>query len=107
MIQCKHKNLFQITNRGLDTTYCTLLSKSVNEDICSNCKFREGELLKGFIDLGFVQRSSKEIEIIYEVCKGCPLHDTVNKTCIKLPYEMHPTDIMAQNPDNHCPENKW
>ena len=108
MIECKHKQPFQVTNEGLDAFFCVLLKKWVNDDICSNCEFREGEMIKGVCtDLKFPKRKPKEIEIIYEVCKGCPLHDTVNKTCVKLPYDLFPTDTKAQNPNNHCPEDKW
>ena len=110
MIQCKYKEPYQVTNRGLDTAMCGLLGKSVNDDICSNCEFREGKTRRELVVLdilNFPKRSDKEIEIIYEVCNGCEHHHPVNKTCKKMKAEFHPTDIVAQNPGNHCPIDKW
>lgn len=97
----------QITNRGLNTQFCTLHMVSVNDDICSNCPDREGVIPIELKTLDFPKRNPKEIEAIYNVCKSCPLLNAKTKICDKMHAEMHPTDIVAQHPSSHCPEGKW
>jgi hypothetical protein len=107
MIECMHQWPLQILNRGLSTIYCTKLKISVNNDICSNCEFCEGERPKQIAEkMDFPSRSKEEIQCIYNVCKRCPLHNAL-KICDKMPNELHPTDVVAQHPSNHCPEGHW
>lgn len=108
MLECKHKWPMVVTNRGLLTHWCTLHQKSVNDDICSECQDREGESLKPPMPaLAFPTRTKEEIAAVYSICKSCPLMDAVDKTCNKMHPEIHPVDVVAQHPNNHCPEKLW
>ena len=108
MIECKHKWPLPILNRGLDTQFCTLHAKSVNDTICLSCSDCEGHTPKEHTkDLGFPRRSEEEVDQIRKVCDACPLFKVLDQKCSKTLYEMHPVDIVAQHPNNHCPENLW
>lgn len=107
-MDCKHRWPMVVTNRGLRTWFCTLHQKSVNDDICGACTDREGECRHPPMPaLEFPQRTPEEITAVYNICKQCPLLDIVNKTCKRMQPEIHPVDIIAQHPNNHCPENQW
>jgi len=108
-MECHHRWPFFITNLGLQTWWCKLHHKSVNDDICSTCSDREGETPKDTITPpeDYPRRRDEEIEMIYQVCKGCPLLNKATKVCKSMHPEIHPTDIVAQHPSVHCPERKW
>ena len=106
-LTCRHKWQFQATNLGLNAWMCHLHNKSVNDDICSECPDREGDFPKPLADkMDFPSRTDEEIEAVYKVCKACPLL-RADKRCKKMPYHLHPMDIVAQHPATHCPEKKW
>ena len=108
MLQCKHKWEYIVLNRSLKTWFCSKHQKSVNDDICSECPDREGVCLKPPVEgFEFPSRTEEEIQAIYSVCKACPLHDLITKQCKGMKAEPHPTDVVAQHPSNHCPENLW
>jgi hypothetical protein len=80
----------------------------VNDAICSACSDCEGECPKEHIpDLHFPERSEEELNQIRSVCNECPLFRIKEQQCEKMLYEIAPVDIVAQHPNNHCPENKW
>jgi len=108
MIDCKHKWPMVITNRGFNTEFCTLYGKSVNDTICSQCEDCEGKTPKEHVpNVHFPRRNEEELQQIKQVCDGCPLLRLKHQTCKKMPGEDHPVDIVAQHPNNHCPEDKW
>ena len=108
MIDCKHKWPIIITNRGITAQICTLHKKSVNDAICLACSDCEGQTHKEHLtEQGFPRRSEDELTQIRKVCDGCPLFNVVSQGCSKVAHELHPVDIVAQHPNNHCIENKW
>jgi hypothetical protein len=82
--------------------------KFVNDAICSGCSDKEGEITSPVSDaLAFPRRSDKELDIIQNVCEGCPLFKAASQTCSKNPGLPLPTSTLAQHPSQHCPEDKW
>ena len=80
----------------------------VNEAICSKCPDKEGETGTKFKDgVEFPRRSDKELEIIQNVCEGCPLFKVASQTCSGTPGQVLPTSTLAQHPSQHCVEDKW
>ena len=107
MIQCKHKWEMIASNRGLRTWFCEKFMEFVNEARCSECEFQEGTMVMPPKDMPFPVKNDEEIQIIQNVCEGCPLFRQHDKRCDKLPAESQPTDIWGAHPNNHCPEDKW
>lgn len=105
-MDCEHKHQMPITNLGVVVNICMMHGMSVNNDICGSCKDRCGVGHPPTVELNFPRRSEAEIAAVYAVCKTCPLF-LPNRECKKLPHVVHPTDIYAQNPANHCPEGHW
>jgi len=109
MIECEHRWPYFVTNRGLMTFHCSKHHRPINDDICSTCSDREGEMPKVpfTVDTAFPRRNEEEIQAVYQICKGCPRLHPEKKVCLNMYPEIHPPDIVAQHPSNHCPENKW
>jgi len=108
MIDCKYKWPLFDTRRGLTTYVCLRHCCSVNDDICSQCPEIGGKTPKPplEIDIKYPRRTDEEIQIVYQMCKECPMLGQ-DKVCQLMKGEAHPTDIVAQHPANHCPRNKW
>lgn len=106
-IECQHRWPLIITNRGLKTWFCTLHQKSVNDEVCQACEDQEGKCLHPAIEIPeFPSRTPEEVAAVHSICKSCPLMNK-DHTCQKMHPEIHPVDIVAQHPSNHCPENLW
>lgn len=106
MLDCKHKDEFGAINRGLVVLSCKLHKKLVNDTICSQCPNREGKSDK-VIEADFLRRSDEELARVKNVCKTCPHFTPHNQRCKKKFGEPIPIDVVAQNPAEHCPENRW
>ena len=107
MIECESKHVTAILNRGIICELCTKHMKMVNATICSKCPDHNGRGEKLPIEVDFPRRSKEEIEAVHSICNGCPMFDVKTQLCSQMPMEMHPTDIYAQHPSNHCPEKLW
>lgn len=107
MIDCKHKWPMQVTNRGINITFCSLYQKSVNDTICSRCADCEGETPKTVQVFSFPSRNQAELESIRGVCDACPIFQIASQRCTRMLGELHPVDILAANPSTHCPDKKW
>ncbi len=107
MIECKHKHVMPVLNQGIYSEFCMLHRTFVNDSICNSCSDKEGTLARQPTAYEFPRRNDQEIEQIHKVCEGCPLFNKLPQTCKKMTYNPQPTDIIAQNPSNHCPEGEW
>lgn len=109
MIPCEHKHQYPATNRGVIIELCTLKGKLVNTNICQKCIDHNGtfEQLHPTVEVDFIRRSDAEIQSIRNCCSSCPLFNEKLQTCKKVLGETIPTDILAQNPANHCQEGRW
>lgn len=106
-VDCQHRWPMVVTNRGLVTWFCTLHQKSVNDEVCNACPDKEGKCLHPpIVEIDFPSRNPEEVKAIHNICKGCPLMNK-DHLCEKMQPEIHPVDIVAQHPNNHCPKHLW
>jgi hypothetical protein len=96
-----------VLNQGIYSRFCMLHRKFVNDTICEGCDDKDGVTPQHSTAYDFPKRNELEIIQIRQVCEGCPLFQVLEQTCKKIPSNPHPTDIIAQHPNNHCPEDKW
>ena len=108
MIECRHKMELGAINLGLVITTCRKHgNKVVSDSVCKVCPDLDSKFTKTtIIERDFIKRSDQQIAELTHICSSCPLLRD-NKTCQKMRGQPLPTDTVAQNPANHCPENKW
>ncbi|MHC4121030.1 MAG: hypothetical protein ACYSWO_26380 [Planctomycetota bacterium] len=108
MLECEFKHKLGAVNLGLVVCTCQKHgNKIVSDSICRDCPDRvEPEDIKD-LETDFLEREPEEVERLFSICQSCPLLTAGTHRCKGKPGEPLPIDTVAQNPANHCPENKW
>lgn len=108
MRPCIHRKEFGAINRGIVVLTCLKKSnKMVNEVICADCTECESGEMPEKLEVDYLRRGEQEVKQIFKVCSQCPLFRESTQTCDRRPGEIIPVDIIAQNPSEHCPEQRW